>query len=68
MTTINPTQLTITFDIDEPDHDVIHIWAALHANHMLDELWHAGIIATLTGIDVHNPHHDQPCSPSHAEP
>jgi hypothetical protein len=35
---------------------------------MLDELWYAGIIATLTATDVHNLPQDQTCSPSHAEP
>jgi hypothetical protein len=55
-------RLHITITINEPDPNVIQVWATLQASDLIDQLWDAGINADITNIRATT----QPIKPTHA--
>lgn len=47
-----PTRLTIILNVDDPNPDLLFIWAGLHAAKLVQELSNNGIHADVVSIDV----------------
>ena len=47
-----PTRLTIVLDVDDPNPDLLFIWAGLRAAKLVQELWNNGIYAGVVSLDV----------------
>ncbi|MEW6477762.1 MAG: hypothetical protein AB1679_36415 [Actinomycetota bacterium] len=47
-----PTRLTIVLDVDDPNPDLLFIWAGLRAAKLVDELWNNGIHADVVSLDI----------------
>lgn len=47
-----PTRLTIVLDIDDPNPDLLFIWAGLRAAKLVQELWNNGIYADVVSLDI----------------
>ena len=47
-----PARLTIILDVDDPNPDLLFIWAGLRALKLVEELWNNGITADVVSLDV----------------
>lgn len=47
-----PTRVTIILDVDDPNPDLLFIWAGLLALTLVDELCSNGINADVAALDV----------------
>lgn len=47
-----PTRVTIILDVDDPNPDLIFIWAGLRSVRLVEELWNNGISADVVSLDV----------------
>jgi hypothetical protein len=47
-----PTRLTIILDVDDPNPDLLFIWAGLRALKFVEELSNNGIAADVVSLDV----------------
>lgn len=47
-----PTRLTIILAVDDPNRDLLFIWASRRAVKLVEELWNNGISADVVSLDV----------------
>lgn len=47
-----PIRVTLALDVDDPNPDLLFIWAGAHAVKLVDELWRNGINADIVSIDI----------------
>lgn len=47
-----PTRVTIILDVDDPNPDLLFIWAGLRAVKLVHELWNNGISADVVSLDI----------------